>query len=312
MPTNPLRRRAPLAPMALAAGLAIAIAATTAHAAPTVNGTVTGADMYGPALAVQTTQTAWGDNENELNAAYGLITAGRLHLAFTGNLANNFNNLEIFIDSRPGGQNVYASAGNDNTAGMNGFTFDSGFSADYHLNVRHGLIPNTRFNLDFADLQAGTFSQYVDVFGGSATGATSTGTGINSSPIQIAFNNSNMAGVTDGSGPANQAAAAAATTGFELSIALTDLGLPLGEIRVFAFINNTGHNFASNQFLPGLVTPQSFLGSDGAGGFTGTLSQLNMNNYYPGAAEGWFTVVPAPGAATLLGLAGLLAARRRR
>ncbi|MBX3386175.1 MAG: hypothetical protein KF768_06370 [Phycisphaeraceae bacterium] len=312
MLTLPIRSNAPHATITLAAGLALALTAAAAHAAPTVNGTVAGADMYGPALAVQTTQTAWTDNMNELNAAYGLITAGRLYLAFTGNLANNFNNLEIFIDSRAGGQNVYASAGNDNTSAMNGFTFDSGFNADYHLNVRHGLVPSTRFNLDFADLQAGAFSQYVDVFGGSATGATSTGTGINSSPIEIAFNNSNMAGVIGGSGAADQAAAAAATTGIELSIALADLGLPPGEIRVFAFINNTGHNFASNQFLPGLVTPQDFLGSDGAGGFTGSLSQLNMNTYYPGAAQGWFTVVPAPGALALLGMSGFVGLRRRR
>lgn len=291
---------------------ALGLTVLSTHAAPTVNGTVAGADMYGPALAVQTTQTAWTDNLNELNAAYGVVSGGRLHLAFTGNLANNFNNLEVFIDSRAGGQNVYASAGNDNTAAMNGFTFDSGFNADYHLNLRNGNNGGNQFNVDIADLQNSTFSSYINIFGGSLTGTGSTPTGINASPIQAAFDNSNVAGVTGGSGPANQIAAAAATTGFEFSVALADIGWAGGDIRVFAFINNTGHNFASNQFLPGLVTPQDFLGSDGNGGFTGTLGQLNMNNYYPGAEEGWFTVVPAPSAMALLGLGGLAAMRRRR
>lgn len=291
------------------AGLAVGLACVSASGA--IDGIVTAGDLYGPALAVQTTETQFGDNQSELNAAYGRISGGRLHLAFTGNIENNFNKIEVFLDSRAGGQNVYSSAGNDSTANINGFTFDSGFNADYHLIFRRGNFGGDRFDVDISDLQAGTFSSYPNIFGGVQTGSGSTGTGINASPIQVAYDNSNIAGVLGGTGAANQAAAASVTTGLEFSIDLGDI-LAAGEVRVFAFIGNGDHNYNSNQLLPGLVNPQGNLGGDGSGGFNGTIGQLNMNNYYPGAAEGWFTVVPAPGAAALLGLGGLAAIRRRR
>lgn len=294
---------------AAAGGLAVVV--TSAGAMGAVDGVVNAGDMYGAALAVQTTQTGFTDNLSELNAAFGVISGGRLQLAITGNITNIFNNIEVFLDSRPGGQNVYASAGNDNTAAMNGFVFDSGFTADYHLNFRRGVDGTPRFNVDFADLQGGAASGYTSLFGAAMVGSGATGTGVNANPIEVAYNDSNAAGVTGGSGAANQAAAAAVTTGLEFSVALSDI-VAAGEVRVLVFINNQGHNFASNQFLPGLVTPQGNLGGDGAGGFTGSLNGLNLNNFYPGANEGWFTVAPAPGAAGLLGLGALAALRRRR
>ena len=73
------------------------LAATPAWAVPTVDGV---RDVeYGVAKAVQTVQTGFGDNDNELDAAYASCTAGRLYLMVTGNLEANFNKLEIFIDS---------------------------------------------------------------------------------------------------------------------------------------------------------------------------------------------------------------------
>jgi len=293
------------------AALALALSPLAAFAGGGVDGVVNGSDAYGAALVVQTTQTQFGDNLSELNAAFGTISGGRLQLAFTGNIEDNFNKIEIFLDSRDGGQNVYSSAGNDNTGTMNGFTFDSGFTADYHLIFRRGNDGSNRFDVDISNLQTGTFSSYGNVLGGSQTGAGSTGTGVNASPILVAYDNSNVAGVLGDTGPADQAAAAAVTTGLEFSIDLNDI-LASGPVRVFAFVNNSDHNYASNQFLPGLVNPQGNLGGDGTGGFNGSLGQLDMNNFYPGRAEGWFTVVPAPGAAALLGLGGLLAIRRKR
>jgi hypothetical protein len=44
----------------------------------------------------------------------------------------------------------------------------------------------------------------------------------------------------------------AVTKGIEIKIPLVDLGSPTGDIRVMAFINNGGHGFVSNQFLPSL------------------------------------------------------------
>ena len=90
---------------------------TTAIAAPTVDGTRDG--EYGSALAVQTVQTQFGDDTgsgggSEMDAGYGVITGGRLYLMLTGNIEGNFNKLEIFIDSKTGGQSVFDSSGNDN------------------------------------------------------------------------------------------------------------------------------------------------------------------------------------------------------
>lgn len=48
---------------------------------------------------LQAVETQRGDNESELDAACCTSDGTRLYLALTGNLQNNFNKLEIFIDS---------------------------------------------------------------------------------------------------------------------------------------------------------------------------------------------------------------------
>ncbi|HMO86500.1 MAG TPA: hypothetical protein PKC18_16435, partial [Lacipirellulaceae bacterium] len=72
---------------------------------------------YGAPLAVQTVETNFGDGNpaggSELNAAYALVTGGTLHLLLTGNLESNFNKLNIFFDSVPGGQNVLQNDANN-------------------------------------------------------------------------------------------------------------------------------------------------------------------------------------------------------
>jgi len=253
-----------------AAALMVALSAP-ALAQPVVDGSISG-DDYGPAVSVQAVETAWGDNENELNAAWCTVEGGRLYLALTGNLQDIFNNLEIFIDSRAGGENdLSGMPGNDGTSSMAGLSFDAGFAPDFHIFVRHGNSGGDRFLLDISELGTPNFSSYDDVFNGSQEGSGATGTGLNTAPIEVGFDNSNTGGVVGGSGAADQGDALAVQTGLELSIALADLGYVSGDIRVCAFVNNTGHNFASNQFLGPLVPPQGALGSDGAGGFTGIL-----------------------------------------
>ena len=91
-----------------------------------IDGTIAG-DSYGPAVAVQGTETGFGDNLSEINACYATFEAGRLVFAITGNIEDNFNKLEIFLDTVPGGENVFTAVpGNDNTGVMAGFTFDAG------------------------------------------------------------------------------------------------------------------------------------------------------------------------------------------
>jgi len=152
---------------------------------------------------------------------------------------------------------------------MAGFAFDAGFDADFHVIVRRGAGV---FDLDYAELGTPLFSFYGDLFAGSDEGSGVTGTGVNLQPIEVAHDNSNVAGVMGGDGPADQGAAAAVETGFEFSVALTDLGYAGGTIKVCAFVNNGDHNFASNQFLGPLDPPQGNLGGDGAGNFTGVLN----------------------------------------
>ncbi|MBK7404928.1 MAG: hypothetical protein IPJ41_09915 [Phycisphaerales bacterium] len=288
----------------------VAAAGGIAGAQPVIDGTIAG-DGYGSALSVQKVQTQFGDNLSELDAAYARVQGGMLYLALTGNIENNFNKIDIYFDSVAGGENVLSGApGNDNSGAMSGLTFDAGFEADYHLILRRGFDGSTnRFDLDYSVLGTASFSSYGNVFGGTQEGSGSTGTGANAFPIALAYDNSNLGGVSGGDQASDQSAALAVETGVELAISLADLGLPASAIKVLAFINNQNHDYASNQFLGSLEPPQGNLGGDGFGNFTGT-ETFNLNDF---AGDQWFRVaVPAPGALPLLALGGLAALRRRR
>ncbi len=291
------------------AGAATLGLGSAASAQPTIDGSIAG-DPYGDALAVQTVQTQFGDNLSELNAAYGIIDGGFLYLALTGNIEGNFNKLEIFIDSVSGGENTLSGMpGNDNTGNLAGLTFDSGFAPDYQLIARRGFADTNKFDLDFAELGSDSnFSSYQSLFGDAQEGSAMTGTGTNATPISVAYDNSNDAGIMGGTDAADQAAALAVTTGLELAIALSDLGDPTGPIKVSAFVNNGDHNFLSNQSLGGLPAGTGNLGGDGGGGFTGNASGIDFNQF-PGDQ---FFIVPEPATLGLLSLGGLLVARRRR
>lgn len=293
--------------------LLVGLLAGPLWAVPAVDGTKDAA--YGAALAVQTVETGFGDanpnNGSEMDAGYATCEADKLYLMLTGNIEANFNKLEIFIDSKAGGQSVFDSSGNDGAGTMDGLVFDAGFTADYHIIVRRGNDSgNDKFDIDFANLGAQTASGYFDVLGG-LTGSGTTGTGVNASPIDVGYDNSNVAGVSGGSAAANQAAAAAVTTGLELGIALSDLGYDGGLIKVMVGQNNQGHNYWSNQFLGGLPAPQGNLGGDEAGGFTGE-GAIDMTHF--GGDQFFVACTPEPSTMVLagLGLAGLVGAVRRR
>ena len=302
--------------IAAAALAALGPAATGFAQQPVVDGTRDA--EYGSALAVQTVNTGFGDNLSEMDAAYATVRGDRLYLMLTGNIEANFNKLEIFIDSAPGGENALTAGGipdsgveasANNAAGL---TFDTGFAPDYWLFARRGSFGGDKFDLAYVRLgAAGAGSDHLDVFGGAHTGSGNTGTGQNTQPIGVAYDNSNTAGVNGATGTAaDQAAAEAVTTGLELSIALADLGNPAGELRVAVLQNNSEHNYLSNQSLAGLPVGTGNLGSDGAGGSTGTLAGINLNNF---AGDQFFTVVvPEPASMSVLTLAaiGLLARRR--
>jgi hypothetical protein len=217
--------------------------------------------LLGSPVTVQTIQTGFGDNANEWNAAFGKVINGRLHLVLTGNLESNFNKLNIFIDSKAGGSTTFTSSGNDGAGAMDSMEFDAGFEPDYHLIARRGF---SQFDLDMAILETSNFSSYGNVFGGSTSGRGLTGTGVgNSQPIRVAYDGSNTAGIggDTGGSAADQTAAAAVTTGLEISIALADLGNPAGAIKVMILQGNDNHTFLSNQTLAGLPGNTPNLGS---------------------------------------------------
>jgi hypothetical protein len=304
--------------------LLVGLAAAPASAQITLDGIRDGSYTL---RAVQTVETQFGDaNPNggsELDAAWTQISGGTLYLMLTGNLENNFNKLNIFIDSVAGGQNQLQNAAgsggnnptNDGWAGKYaGFMFDAGFEADYMIIVRNGNFGGDRFDIDFATIGggAGAFEAAGNVFGGSLTGSNA-----NALPVAgagVAFDRSNTGGVAGGTGAANQAAATAVTTGVELAIPLSALGNPNPQdIKISAMINGSNHDYLSNQFLGGLPAGQGNLGGDGAGNFNGTVGNLDLKNSNYAAGNQFFNAVPEPASLALGGLAMLaLAAGRRR
>jgi hypothetical protein len=312
----------------LTIGIVLLLAGSSALAQITVDGT---RDVgYGAPKAVQAVQTQFGDANppgslggSELDAAYATINGGRLYLLLTGNLEPNFNKLEIFIDSRPGGENALTNApqydfftgSGWSSQNLGGLKFDAGFDADYHIYSGWGGGPGP-YNVRFVD-RGGGVSNMVPGSGGAtppvglqASGvilAGNVGTNASGSALtqnlEYAINDNNAAGVSGGTAAANMSDAAAVLTGMEFSIALADLGNPApgSTIRISAMIDNGDHNYLSNQILGPLTPPQGNLGGDGGGGFTGTLSGVNFNQF---AGAQYFEVsVPVPEPTTI----GLLA-----
>lgn len=291
--------------------LATALVACAAGAASAqVNGQYKPA--YGAPVAVQQNFTQFGDsniglqtfaNGSELNAVFVNVSGGNLNLLFTGNLESNFNKFELFFDTGVAGQNTLRgdNAGIDFN-GLNrmaGLTFDTGFNASHYITVTGGDIGGGNYSL-FSNAAlllpgGGGQGEFLGGNAGGQNGGTLSG-GNNFAGALIAIDNSNTGGVSGASG----AGAASATRGLEISIPLSWLGVVSANgIKASAFINGGGHDFLSNQVLGSLPAGTNNLGEP---------SQVNFANI----AGNQFFVIPSPGAAALMGLAGLAGLRRRR
>ncbi len=254
----------------MAAALA-AFAAGTALAGPPLDGTREPAN-YPTALAVQTTQTGFGDANNgslfanggELDAFYATNDATDLIVMLTGNLEANGNGLVIWIDNTADATgnstapNISGGDGYFSSGKLGGTIFPSGFNADYGIVVKCFNNP-LEWRYQVADLR-GTGSTGSGQ-GNFNTGATSNPAVNTQSGFTFALNNSNTAGVSAGSGAGS--GGDLVNTGLEFAIPRSAIGSPTNgtEIRMIAMYANADFNFWSNQVLPGLATPGGNIGS---------------------------------------------------
>ncbi len=220
---------------------------------------------YGPPLAVQTTATGFGDNTlgltgfadgSELNGAYARVIGSNLFLFLPGNLESNFNDLEIFIDSVPGGQNrligveppfAVSLAQMASTTPTDGLRFDAGFEADRYFQLQ-GASDGIEYRMyvDFVEIPTVGAGPIAYLGSTTAAGNGSLSGGQDTLGVRAAINNSNIAGVTAGFGPSS---GAGVNTGIEIMIPLSVLGNPTCGIKVCAFINGAFNDFVSNQSM---------------------------------------------------------------
>lgn len=222
---------------------------------------------YGPPWITQTTATQF-DNPSgfsadsvassfgsELDAAYALVSGGVLYLFLPGNLKSflgelpHQDQLHVFIDCQPGGQNVLrgdnADVGFFSYSTLNalaGLTFDAGFSPDYWFacTVDETSPPVRAAYARLLDTGGG--EGYI--LGSAAAGGPGTlSGGTNPYGVLVTVDNSNSSGVTAGCGPSS---GAGATKGIEWAIPLEAIGRPEGAIKLCCII---GDAYGSNGYL---------------------------------------------------------------
>ena len=165
---------------------------------------------------------------------------------------------KYFIDAAAGGQNTLSGDNPDvDFNGLNrlgadgtdpGLTFDDGFTSDYYYVVSAGNDP-VEVYVNTAETM-GPGGQGAFLGGGVGTSHMLSNGG------HVALNNSNTAGVTD----MTVTGADMVATGVELSIPLSAIGNPAGEVKITAFINSSNRDAVSNQVLCGLGGDSTNLG----------------------------------------------------
>ena len=311
----------------LCLGLAIGLGASAGHAR-VIDGLNIPTDFTGHSVAVQTIETAYGDDldpdqmfgtGSELDQLFvdPYIADGYLQLAITGNLepviaAGHQNGFVIFLDTVSGGEAVLDANGGfgpgggaDYLAGLEGVAFDNNFRPDYAitLNAGDGGHPFTYY-VSHHDLETDAEEWLGEQDFGSHSGELRLGSTPNG--WQVAFDNSNILGVGGGSAGAPDNGALSATTGLEMIIPLSALGLSdqsIGAtIGIQALITNseTPPAWLSNQNLPGLPDYTPNFGEN-----------LPDYNTIIGNQYATVTLTPEP-TSLLMTLAGALLALRRR
>ncbi len=134
--------------------------------------------------------------------------------------------------------------------------FDDGFEADYFLAVNAGSDSDTyAVWVDYAEVDPAGIYYYVGKGFACDDGMLDEDAGGNNPyGIMCTLNNSNIAGVTGGSGAGNLPPQdpGAVTTGVEMAIPLEIIGVPNGDFKMCLFINGVSHDYLSNQVLQGI------------------------------------------------------------
>ena len=252
-----------------------------ATANPIVDGSLD--SIYGGPSVLQNTQTNFGDNSDgdiglangsELDMGDAMIRDGVLYIMLAGNLESNFNKIEVFIDAREGGQNVLRNDNPDvNFDGLNrmgadpndpkgsGLTFDDGFAPDLYVTLGGGLTKTKEgevyvFYADAAELrtEGGGNGAYLGSGGAGPDGMLDGSNG-----IMIAVDNSNVDGVSWGTGIS---CGEGVTTGIEIGVPLYlfdwDAPQNVEDAAICAFVNASDHAFVSNQVLGGIGGGDNF------------------------------------------------------
>jgi hypothetical protein len=264
----------------------IALSSNALGQAATINGTLDAA--YPAAAWLQSLNTTFGDNVNELNSVHAMTnTVGTpvVNLFIGGNLNNNVDRFEFFISSGASGQSGISGLPVSN---LNGLRFDAPFAATHYITVNRS---GGSMFLDVATFNGSSWSAMA--FAGSWNGTTWTPAG--ASGITAAYDGSNTGGVTGGTGAGS---GAGVTAGLEFALPLAWLGVtPSQQFHLAGFITNTNRTIASNQWLGSL--PPTF----------GNVPQNADTTAYAG--NQW-VLIPTPGSAALLSIGLLASARRRR
>ena len=253
---------------------------------------------YGSPKASQNNHTGFGNatdgvkslaNGSELNAGWVKVdeAGGYLYIFLSGNMESNFNKLEVLVDCVAGeGQNTILNSNPDvDFNGLNklaGTIFDVDFAPDFYLTTTLGGTPTTQYANIAQLLTAGNgVGAYIGngVFADANTPNLLDDTTYG---CQLSIDNSNVGGVSGDS--ANPGSGCGVTTGIEIKIPLVLTGWSSGDIKVMAFVNGGGHDYASNQVLGSLPLGSGNLGGDGLGGYDGTVhvdfSLIEGNQYF--------------------------------
>ncbi|MFN0134916.1 MAG: hypothetical protein ACKVS9_02235 [Phycisphaerae bacterium] len=263
-----------------ACGVALALS-------PTIDGIGIDNANWGAGLAVQNTNTQFGNNFNELDQLFVTSDTANVYVGLTGNIADN-NAIVVFFDTvaqpaNPAGEVITTtSLGMPCPAGpvptlvqmYSGTTMEPGFNPEFALLISVGLFPGqSTSQLVYATDLVNIGALTTEVLGIGAVG-TGNGNLTGNSGAAVAVNNSNTGGIDcwdNGSDPnnpcsgpnADPGAAAGVTTGIEIKIPKTLLGISgAPTIRVFANLSNNAQGggsgpcgregFSSNQALPGV------------------------------------------------------------